>query len=206
MKALVVFTNENAHWLGRFLRPAYRHVYCVLPTADGCSTEINLGAKGIQTFTYAGNPAELAVHYRNLPNTSHVELVEYDPIDRHLLPMSLNNCVGLTKQLLGIRSWGVTPYQLHRYIKPKGQRMRINLTLAGGGGGSVSALGNFLKKPLVAPPPPTSPSVAPPSPVQSTPRQGSRRMGAENIRNTYGGRGAGIAASTAQALKSLMGQ
>jgi len=221
MEALVVFTNENAHWLGRLLHPSFQHVYCVLPTADGCSTEINLGAKGIQTFTYAGTPFELMAYYLDLPNTSRAELVKYDPVERHLLTMSLNNCVGLTKQLLGIRSWSLTPYQLHRYIKPKGQRMRINLTLAGfgkGTGGQQAVFAKWADKYGAASGSPTAPSptqtpatpATPPPPVPTRAELAKKaagiRNGAENVRNTGGGRGMGVIGSVAQGLKTLTGQ
>jgi len=31
--------------------------------------------------------------------------------------MMLNNCVGLTKQVVGMRSWALTPHQLWRDIR-----------------------------------------------------------------------------------------
>jgi hypothetical protein len=210
MEALVVFSNENEHWMGGTLSPAFRHVYCVLPTAPQCSTEINLTLDGILTKTFAGDPADLQDEYDELANTTHTALVEYDPTQRHLMPYMVNNCVGLTKQLLGLNSWAVTPQQLHRHlILKKGRPMRINLTLAGFGGGSSG------KNPATAPPPPAP--VKAPTPAAKKPKMpkiqpktpdqlAGMRTGAENIRNTGGGRGLDIASTTARALKTLTGE
>ena len=211
MEALVVFSNENEHWMGGSLSPAFRHVYCVLPTAPQCSTEINLTLAGILTKTFAGDPRDLQAEYDALPCTTSSVLIEYDPTQRHLMPYMVNNCVGLTKQLLGLNSWAVTPQQLHRHlILKKGRPMRINLTLAGFGGGSSGKAASPL-------PPPTAPVMAPaprapkapkaPKPTPQTPTQmGAQRQGAENIRNTGGGRGMDIASTTSRALKQLTGQ
>ena len=79
--------------------------------------------------------------------------------------------------------------------------MRFNLTLPGLGGGSSSPS---------APPPPAAP---PPPPTQVDARKvtgvkggGYIRQGAENIRNTGGGRGLDVMGTTSRALKSLTGQ
>lgn len=117
MEALVVFTSENNHWLGHGLHPQFRHVYCVLPTADKVVTEINLTSIGIQTKSFLGTPREIASDYMDIEETTEVAIVPYDPADRHLLPHMLNNCVGLTKQLLGIRYWSLTPYQLFKQME-----------------------------------------------------------------------------------------
>tara|TARA_R110000764_G_C11029370_1_gene385301 strand:- start:16570 stop:17217 length:648 start_codon:yes stop_codon:yes gene_type:complete len=215
MEALVVFSNENEHWMGCKLSPAFRHVYCVLPTAPQCSTEINLTLAGILTKTFAGDPADMQAEYEALPCTSSTMLVEYDPTQRHLMPYMVNNCVGLTKQLLGLNSWAVTPQQLHRHlILKKGRPMRINLTLAGFGGGSsgknplapAPPVGAAPKTPT---PPPMSQSAKAPkvkTPAQMNKQAGAIRNGAENIRNTGGAQGMDISSTTSRALKQLTGQ
>jgi hypothetical protein len=214
MEALVVFSNENEHWMGGTLSPAFRHVYCVLPTAPQCSTEINLTLDGILTKTFAGDPADLQDEYDELANTTHTALVEYDPTQRHLMPYMVNNCVGLTKQLLGLNSWAVTPQQLHRHlILKKGRPMRINLTLAGFGGGSSgkspvgkALLGTVTNAVCAARPTPTPPPMKAKTPTNTPAQAGATRTGAENIRNTGGGRGMDIASTTSRALKQLTGQ
>ena len=114
MEALVVFSPEVDHWLGGALHRLFKHVYCVVPTADNVSTEINLTCAGILTKSFSGTPAELLWTYDDLEDTTLAMLVPYDPAERHLMPHTLNNCVGLTKQLLGLRSWALTPYQLFK--------------------------------------------------------------------------------------------
>jgi hypothetical protein len=124
----------------------------------------------------------------------------------------VNNCVGLTKQLLGLNSWAVTPQQLHRHlILKKGRPMRINLTLAGFGGGGSGK--NPLASPtgmagsLITAMPQIRKTKPTPTPPPKTPAQaGAVRTGAENIRNTGGGRGMDIASTTSRALKQLTGQ
>jgi hypothetical protein len=213
MEALVVFSNENEHWMGSTLSPAFRHVYCVLPTAPQCSTEINLTLDGILTKTFAGDPADLQDEYDELANTTHTALVDYDPTQRHLMPYMVNNCVGLTKQLLGLNSWAVTPQQLHRHlILKKGRPMRINLTLAGFGGGSSGKAASGpsptgMVGSLITAMPQIRKTKPTPTPPPKTPAQaGATRTGAENIRNTGGGRGMDIASTTSRALKQLTGQ
>jgi hypothetical protein len=117
MVALVVFSREMDHWLGGRLHPDFKHVYCVVPTAHQHSTEINLTCVGIQTKTFDGTPMELQEEYNGFSDTSHTKLIQYDPAKRHLLPHSLNNCVGLTKQLLGLTTWALTPYQLFKEVE-----------------------------------------------------------------------------------------
>ena len=211
MEALVVFSDENEHWLGRTLTPAYRHVYCVIPTADGCSTEINLTTKGIMAKTFAGDPKFLMPDYQELDDTSRVMLVKYDAAQRHLLPYSVNNCVGLTKQILGLTSWAITPHQLFKHLQAKGDPMRINLTFAGFGGGSSGKAAAPLAAaptPVAATPLPTPPTAtpAPATAAEATQAQAATRTGAENIRNMGGGRGLDVKGTTSRALKSLMGQ
>ena len=219
MEALVVFSNENGHWMGGTLSPAFRHVYCVLPTAHQCSTEINLTIDGILTKTFAGDPADLQDEYDELANTTHTALVEYDPTQRHLMPYMVNNCVGLTKQLLGLNSWAVTPQQLHRHlILKKGRPMRINLTLAGFGRGSSGKAAAPAPPPLLtapviaavskpkAAPAPVAMTKVPETVAQVAKKQAATRRGAENVRNTGGGRGLDIASTTQRALKTLTGE
>ena len=116
MEALVVFTNENNHWLGSALHPDFRHVYCVVPTAEGVVTEVNLTVDGVKLTSWGGGARSLRQFYAHLPETTHCLLTDYQPQERHLLPYVLNNCVGLTKQLLGRRDWSITPRQLFQVL------------------------------------------------------------------------------------------
>lgn len=126
MEAVVVFTEDNTHWLSGLLRPSHRHVFCCVPSPhdDGTSVSIDLTIDGIRVTPHAGTPRELARFY----NTQGLEawLVDYTPEKRLLLPLFLNNCVGLTKHLLGIRSFATTPWQLRRHIAKEYDQWQVS--------------------------------------------------------------------------------
>ena len=117
MKAAIVFTDETEHWFARRLAPGFRHVFCVVPSphVDGTSIIVNATANGIEVLPVAGVPDTVARHYRSLGLVAFT--VEYTPEKRPLLPLTLNNCVGLTKQTVGISSLAFTPRQLWQTLK-----------------------------------------------------------------------------------------
>jgi len=120
MKALIIFTPDNRHWAAPLLKRGFRHVYAVIPSPhqDGTSVEVDLTTDGIRIYPIPASPEEIALAFA-LQETSGVEVVltEYRPDQRHLLTFIGNTCVGLTKALVGIRSWAVTPYQLYEYLQ-----------------------------------------------------------------------------------------
>ncbi len=118
--ALIVFSPINGHWLGRLLHPARRHCFAVIPSTwapTKTSIEIDLKLAGIICGAASGSPEQLREHYAS----QGLEVVEvpYRPSERQLLPMILNNCVGLTKQVTGVRSWAFTPHQLWQALRRK---------------------------------------------------------------------------------------
>jgi len=117
MKAAIVFTDETEHWLAKRLRPGFRHVFCVVPSPhdDGTSIVVNSTKHGIEVLPVSGTTCSAATHYRSLGLVAFT--VEYTPEKRPLLPLALNNCVGLTKQTVGIASWSATPHQLWQHLK-----------------------------------------------------------------------------------------
>lgn len=110
--ALAVFTTDLSHWLSPLLHPSRKHVFAVIPSPSvpGTSTAVNLTMQGVVIAHFDGSPVDLQRHYED--QGLEVERVPYRPEKRQLLPMALNNCVGLTKQVIGIRSWALTPHQL----------------------------------------------------------------------------------------------
>lgn len=116
MEAVVIFTDDNAHWLSGLLRPGCRHVFCTVPSPneDATSVIVNATTQGIEVWPVAGTSRELADHYRK--NGLEAWLVPYTPEKRRLIPTTMNNCVGLTKLTVGIRSWALTPWQLRRHL------------------------------------------------------------------------------------------
>jgi len=117
MKAAIVFTDETEHWLARRLRPGFRHVFCAVPSIhdDGTSIVVNVTVHGTEVIPLNGTPDDLAVYYRSLGLVAFT--VAYTPAKRPLLPLILNNCVGLTKQTVGINSRAFTPFQLWQHVK-----------------------------------------------------------------------------------------
>jgi hypothetical protein len=116
--ALIVFTRDNGHWLARLLHPARRHCFAVVPSQwapSHTSIEIDLKLGGILIGAARGCPEQLADWYAS--QGLEVVRVPYRPEKRQLLPMILNNCVGLTKQVTGFRSWALTPHQLWRVLR-----------------------------------------------------------------------------------------
>jgi len=201
--ALVVFTKENTHHLSWVLHPERRHCFAVIPGAYAASTsvEVNLTKSGVVMTPAGGSPDELIPHYEK----QGLEVVEvpYRPAKRQLLPTVTNSCVGLTKQLIGIRSWAMTPHQLWRHLTMEGHvsmNVQLDLTLPGFGGPSTPS-----------PPPPPDPLPAPPTMADARRARGqfSRMRGTRNpanVTNQGGGGGIAIEGSVNQALKSLTGQ
>lgn len=116
MRSVVVFTCAREHWLAKALRPGYQHVFCSVPCEhdEKASIIIDLTARGIEVWPVQGDADDLCLHYRKRGDRALT--VDYRPGNRHLLPSTTNSCVGMTKQLLGIRSAALTPYQLFRHL------------------------------------------------------------------------------------------
>lgn len=116
MQAAVIFTNDSRHWLASRLRTGYKHVFCALPSvnADDISVQVDLSTKGIEVLAVRGAPEQVADMYR----AAGLEaiLVPYRPTDRVMIPVIANSCVGLTKQLIGLRCAALTPWQLRQAL------------------------------------------------------------------------------------------
>ena len=116
MNGLIVFSGDNAHPLSPLLRPAYRHVWCAVRDTNGIWIETNVTLTGIH-ITAIDRDFDLQKHY----GAAGLEAwaVDAQPAERSLMPYSLNNCVGMTKSLIGIRHPAFTPYQLRCYLARK---------------------------------------------------------------------------------------
>jgi len=174
MKALVVFCDNNDHPLSRFLKPGYRHVMCVVQTDAGW-VRID-GARGIPNVQVeAPGSLDLAAYYRK----EGFEVLEVSQgTSANPLPLTLNNCVGMVKAVLGVRSWSITPHQLYRHLrKERSSLKRASLFsrawLPGFGGGAP------------APPDPVTPPPPPPTQVN----EGTRRAREDERRRVSSLRG-----------------
>lgn len=115
MPACVVFQSTNRHWLAWLLRRDCRHVWCALQDRrTGSWLGINVTLEGVRVDALAPADFDLAGYYREMG----LEVIEVQarPWERQLSPFVLNTCVGMTKQVLGVRSWAVTPHQLRKYL------------------------------------------------------------------------------------------
>ena len=116
--AYAIFEHENSHWLSWILQPGYRHVWCVIPDNQSNSwIGIHLGRFGIEVLHIATLDFDVAAHYRE--EGADVVPVAYDPEAWHRLPMVMNSCVGLTKAVLGLNTFALTPLQLYRHLVRK---------------------------------------------------------------------------------------
>ena len=198
MQCLVIFGAENAHPLAWLLNRKRRHVWCALQDTERnvwVSYNWHQGLPAIKSEAAAD--FDLTDHYRN----QGYEVLEIDRGTEALMqPVILNNCVGHVKVVCAIKSWALTPYQLHRSIVgPKGFVMKFKqlLVLPGFGGGAP------------APPPPPAP--LPPPPTKADPAVVKARTDAQRrLRQQRGLAGTQVAdqaslgtASTAN--KTLLG-
>ena len=118
MKALVVFHDglgERRHWLAWALKPGFRHVFCVILDRnywirlDGC-----MGRPEIEVV--CGSDYPLARFYRDEGYT----VIETEQGQKPVYaPLVHNNCVGLVKTGLCLKTFAVTPWQLYRHLERK---------------------------------------------------------------------------------------
>lgn len=112
--AYAIFEHDNSHWAAGLLQPGYRHVWCVFPDQDRY-IGVNVGIDGLEIFNVVERPFDIEAHYRD--EGADVVPVAFQPYGFKLrLPILMNSCVGVTKQVLGIKSWALTPHALHRYL------------------------------------------------------------------------------------------
>jgi hypothetical protein len=113
MRAIVIFQDASGHPLSPLLKHGFRHV--VVTVDDGRYWIECDPATGTPRFTVMADSAfDLAGDYRKAGLT----LVETETrTNTLLLPLTLSNCVGVAKAVLGItHPLIVTPYQLYRHL------------------------------------------------------------------------------------------
>jgi hypothetical protein len=112
--ALVIFEHNNLHPFGGMLKRGYRHVWCaVLDTRQHAWVGHDMRLEGYTTTVLCEPGYPLAKHLRD----SGAEVIETTRQPQGTLgPIILNNCVGITKAVCGIRSMAVTPWQLRQHL------------------------------------------------------------------------------------------
>ena len=112
--AIVIFEHNNMHPLGFLLRRGFRHVWLATVDASGIYWVTHDGRlTGHTTTVLADAQFDLAAHYRAQGCTV---VVTKRRQQRILGPVLFNSCVGLTKHILGLRSFAMTPWQLYRTL------------------------------------------------------------------------------------------
>jgi hypothetical protein len=137
-RALVCFSKPNAHPLAWLLNADHRHVFVSVLDIDRdtwVSYDWRQGNPKVQFDAVADY--DLETYWRSCGLTV-VSVETGDALPWG--PWMLNNCVGHTKLLLGVRSWAVTPHGL--YLSLTGQtlldravRWLRSMTVVPGGGG-----------------------------------------------------------------------
>jgi len=114
MIALVVLSDCNDHPLAPLLRRGRRHVWAVVQDVErGHWLSYNFKRGVPQIRCEAAADFDMAQFYRN----EGYEVIESEVCDApSLFPFMLRTCVGLTKHILGIRSWSLTPHQLAQHL------------------------------------------------------------------------------------------
>ncbi len=116
MIALFIFSKDNNHPLNWMLRGEYRHVEVrIYDQPTHLWLRHNFGENGHEISVDAHGDFPIQEHYRN--QGLEVISIECDPSKRLQLPMSLNNCVGMAKNLTGLNTMALTPQQLYNHVR-----------------------------------------------------------------------------------------
>lgn len=113
-KAVVLFTHQSEHWLAPLLKPGFRHCFIAIRDDKGPWILID-PAMGVPRVSVIGlEDFDVAEFYRGM----HMTAVEVDrPCEPPRWPLTLTNCVGMVKAVLGLRAPLVlTPYALYRRL------------------------------------------------------------------------------------------
>ena len=149
MDALAIFASDNAHPLSFLLSRQHRHVWSAIRVGD--YWHVYDWRQGLPVIEVASADFNLAAHYREI-GCKVIEL-ERGTEPAHG-PVLLNNCVGHTLVMLGIRKHLIfTPHQLWNQLTgntmlDRIRKLFVQLSFAPGFGGS---------SPAPPPPPPTPP-------------------------------------------------
>ena len=202
LRAVIIFEDNNDHPLSFLLKRGYRHVWCaVIDETERYWIGHNLLISGYVSTVQADASCDLAEHYRQ----QGLDVVEIKlPYRRAVGPVMSASCVGVVKQVLGLRSAAFTPWQLRRHLKRMESLMRLNhlFTLPG------------LSSSTPKPPPPPAPAQPTPTArdVQSSRAMTESRARARRrqaIQGSFRTQGGGMGQAVQQyqlASKALTGQ
>ena len=112
-RAVVVFNDSQWHWLSPLLKRGFGHC-AVVVESNGFWVVVSPCPDNIRFTVLAKTDFDVAKYFRDAGFTV-VEVVCHG--NENKTPLSLSNCVGAVKAVLGIRkAFIITPYQLYKYI------------------------------------------------------------------------------------------
>lgn len=114
MVDLIIFSNVGVHPLSHWLEPGFRHVCAITRRGPYWAKADWNGLVSIEVI--GGSPDEVEEYAKSVePGCTVIRRpVELRRPARGVF--AVNNCVGFTKQLIGIRSRAITPHQLYKHL------------------------------------------------------------------------------------------
>ena len=112
-RAVVVYRDSQWHWLSPLLKRGFGH--CAVAVESGeYWVFVSPCPDNVRFVVMANKSFDVAEYYRKYGFT-----VSETTCHGHEMkaPLSLSNCVGVVKAVLGIRKMSIiTPYQLYKYL------------------------------------------------------------------------------------------
>ncbi|TXH55978.1 MAG: hypothetical protein E6Q97_07555 [Desulfurellales bacterium] len=96
---------------GMWLKPGFCHCFAFVAGMAG-AVAVNPLKTTWDVGWWPGEPHDLAMHFLSDPRCRVLTIAR--PGDARYYWLTLPNCVGVVKAMLGIKSLAVTPYQLYR--------------------------------------------------------------------------------------------
>ena len=121
MKAIVAFMNieGKGHPLGGLLKDKFKHCIIALQSENGwVEIDYRIGIPEVRVM--APEDFDLNSHYQDAGYiTVETEQSQNIKFSFNLFCgiISVSNCVGLVKAILGVKYFSVTPYQLYKRLK-----------------------------------------------------------------------------------------
>jgi len=112
-KAYAVFHEHGSHCLSGLLHPDFQHVFVLIPAET-----MWIMVDGRDGCVVIDPVSPLDFDIKNFYEEQGFTVVAVEKRDVVSYPMTITNCVGMAKVVLGINApWIFTPYQLYRKLR-----------------------------------------------------------------------------------------